>query len=230
MAYPPMQNDNPLINNAGRLELHLPDTEKLRPIYADFASPSFKYRIASGGGRKQPLARAIGLKHNLMPLVFDATAGLGRDGFIIASLGCQVIMCEQSSVIHALLEDGLRRAIHDHELTAIAQRISLHYGASQEVLPKICQAHRPDVIYLDPMFPHRRKSALVKKEMRALRSVVGDDINSKDLLKMALKESRQRVVCKRPAQAPSLPGPLPNFSITTKKHRFDVYITTCDKD
>lgn len=219
-----MLNDNLLIKNDNRLELHLPDAEKLSPIYADFCTPSFKYRLAKGGGRRQPLARAIGLKQNATPLVFDATAGLGRDGFILAALGCQVIMCEQSPIIHALLEDGLRRALQDPELEATARRIVLYCGNSQEILPQIGLSQRPDVVYLDPMFPHRHKSALVKKEMRALRAVVGDDLGSADLLETSLKESGRRVVCKRPAQAIFLSGPSPNFAITTPKHRFDVYL------
>ncbi len=211
-------------NHTDRLELHLPKVDSLPPIYTDFCSSAFKYRIAKGGGRKQALAKAIGLKHNAAPLVFDATAGLGRDGFIMAALGCQVIMCERSALIHALLEDGLRRANLDQELKTISQRISLYCGPSQDVLRKICQTQRPDVIYLDPMFPHRRKSALVKKEMRALRAVVGDDVDSVILLETALNKTRQRVVCKRPAQAPPLTGPAPDFTINTKKHRFDVYL------
>jgi len=222
-----------LLNNQGRLELHLAKENDIPPIYADFRSPSFKYRLTRGGGRKQALARAIGLKHNAAPLVFDATAGLGRDGFVMAALGCQVIMCERSEVIHALLEDGLRRAAQDPEYKIICRRITLYCGPSQKVLSKICQTRRPDVIYLDPMFPHRQKSALVKKEMRALRAVVGDDQDSNELLQKVLQEATrqhdngrtQRVVCKRPAQAPILGGPpKPDFAITTKKHRFDVYL------
>ncbi|NOX24633.1 MAG: class I SAM-dependent methyltransferase [Deltaproteobacteria bacterium] len=207
-----------------RLELHLTGQPDLPPICADFCGPSFKYRIFRGGGRSQALAKAIGLKHNANPLVFDATAGLGRDGFIMAALGCRVIMCERSPVIHALLEDGLRRAAQDRQLEIICQRIALYCGPSQEVLAQICRQQRPEVIYLDPMFPHRRKSALVKKEMRALRIVVGDDQDSSTLLQTALQETGQRVVCKRPAQAPILTGRTPDFTINTKKHRFDVYL------
>jgi 16S rRNA (guanine1516-N2)-methyltransferase len=207
-----------------RLELHPAGQADLPPICVDFCSTSFKYRIFKGGGRSQALAKAIGLKHNARPLVFDATAGLGRDGFIMAALGCRVIMCERSPVIFALLEDGLRRAAQDRQLKMICQRITLRLGPSQEVLPQICRQSRPGVVYLDPMFPHRRKSALVKKEMRALRIVVGDDKDSEALLQTALQETGQRVVCKRPAQAEILPGHRPDFAINTKKHRFDVYL------
>ncbi len=216
---------NNLAKIHGRLELHLAGQPEPPSICVDFCGPSFKYRLFKGGGRGQALAKATGLKNNAKPLVFDATAGLGRDGFILAALGCRVIMCERSPVIHALLEDGLRRAALDRQLESICQRITLYHGSSQEVLPQICRQQRPEVIYLDPMFPHRQKSALVKKEMRALRLVVGDDRDSNTLLQTSLQETGQRVVCKRPAQAPALSGRTPDFTINTKKHRFDVYLS-----
>ncbi len=223
---------NNLIEKDGHLELILSDRDDLPPVYVDFCNPSFKYRLSKGGGRKQALARAIGLKHNAAPLVFDATAGLGRDSFVMAALGCQVIMCERSPIIHALLKDGLRRATQDDDLKIICQRLSLYNGRSQDILAEICQRQTPDAIYLDPMFPHRLKSALVKKEMRVLRAVVGDDCDSDSLFKSVLAAIKQRydakhnrrIVCKRPVTAPILGGLNPNFAIKTKKHRFDVYL------
>jgi 16S rRNA (guanine1516-N2)-methyltransferase len=198
-------------------------SERAESILVDFASESFLYRLQRGGGRKQPLARAIGLKPGYSPQVLDATAGLGRDGFLLASLGCRVILCERSALIHALLRDGLTRAASDPRLSAIASRITLYLGDALTLLSTLPQ-DRPEVIYLDPMFPHRTKSALVKKEMRMVRMVVGDDSDTSDLLKEALAQAGKRVVCKRPIQAESLEGPRPDFTITTPKHRFDIYL------
>ena len=193
-------------------------------IRVDFAHPTFLYRLAHGGGRKQPLARAMGLKPGYSPTILDATAGLGRDGFILASLGCRVVLCERSPIIRALLADGLDRALADPRLMAHASRCTLHPGDSRELLAALAAEERPEVVYLDPMFPHRAKSALIKKEMRLVRAVVGDDVDTSDLLGVALAHAGKRVVCKRPSQAPPLAGPAPAFAITTPKHRFDVYL------
>jgi len=82
---------------------------------------------------------------------------------------------------------------------------------------------RPEVVFLDPMYPHRQKSALVKKEMRLLRQLVGDDEDASDLLVTALARARRRVVVKRPRLAPTLTGPAPGFQIIAPNTRFDVY-------
>jgi 16S rRNA (guanine1516-N2)-methyltransferase len=68
-------------------------------IFIDFASAANTYRRLHGGGNGQPLARAIGLKTYGLPLVvIDATAGLGQDSFVLASLGCHVTMIERLQV------------------------------------------------------------------------------------------------------------------------------------
>ncbi len=209
-------------------------------IIVDFGSDSFIYRMMKGGGRKQPLGRAVGLKPGYSPLVLDATAGLGRDGFLLASLGCRVILCERSAIIYALLRDGLARAAADPRLKAIARRITLYLGDSMQLLPLLADEQRPEVIYLDPMFPHRSKSALVKKEMRLVRTVVGDDHDTCALLQTAMAHAGKRVVCKRPIQAAPLnaasregqnrDGRRPDFAITTPKHRYDIYLTRPQTD
>jgi 16S rRNA (guanine1516-N2)-methyltransferase len=210
--------------SATGLALQPSDPKDGEAIRVDFALPSFLYRLDHGGGRKQPMARAMGLKPGYSPLILDATAGLGRDGFILAALGCRVLLCERSPIICALLQDGLSRALVDPRLHAIAERITLYAGDSRQLLPALAPEERPEVIALDPMFPHRTKSALVKKEMRVVRAVVGEDSDTSDLLQVALAHADKRVVCKRPLQALPLAGPAPTFAITTPKHRFDVYL------
>ncbi|MGD8571474.1 MAG: class I SAM-dependent methyltransferase [Gammaproteobacteria bacterium] len=207
-----------------QLELHFPGT-RLAPLYVDFLSDTLKYRQQFGGGRQQPIARALGLKKGINPVVADATAGLGRDAFILASLGCIVHMVERNAVIHALLEDGLRR------LTAgmaagnpLRKRLHL-YCADSALWLKHCE--QPiDIIYLDPMYPHRSKSALVKKEMRILRSLVGDDLDVPALLDIALTVARKRVVVKRPKTAPTISAIVPSHGIESRKTRYDVYLTS----
>ncbi|MCT1282181.1 class I SAM-dependent methyltransferase, partial [Pseudomonas aeruginosa] len=81
----------------------------------------------------------------------------------------------------------------------------------------------PQVIYLDPMFPHRDKSALVKKEMRLFRPLVGDDLDAPALLQAALALASHRVVVKRPRKAPIIEGPKPGYSLEGKSSRYDIY-------
>lgn len=195
------------------------------PIMVDFTGSTMQYRIRHGGGRSQALARAVGLKKGRQPTVIDATAGLGRDAFILAYLGCHVHMIERSPILAALLEDGLERAANA-ELTAeiVKNRLQFTQADSRDVLQKLRQAERPDVIYLDPMYPERTKSSLVKKEMRILRGLAGDDQDSAELLTIALVCARNRVVVKRPRLAPVLNGIAPSHEIPGKSSRFDVYL------
>ncbi|MCK5323461.1 MAG: class I SAM-dependent methyltransferase, partial [Desulfobulbaceae bacterium] len=108
-----------LVLSCKRLELRLTGPDAPGPIYVDFTGGPVRYRREHGGGRRQPLARAVGLKHGLTPNVLDATAGLGRDAFVLACLGCRVQLIERSSILAALLEDGLRRAAADSNIKSI---------------------------------------------------------------------------------------------------------------
>ena len=81
----------------------------------------------------------------------------------------------------------------------------------------------PDVIYIDPMYPDRKKSALVKKDMQILQRLHGKDENTAELLDSALKFAKKRVVVKRPVQAETLSQKKPNTCIKSKKTRYDIY-------
>lgn len=211
-----------LVLTPERLELRALDSEG--PVYVDFVSGTAGHRRRFGGGRGQEIARAVGLKKGATPSVLDATAGLGRDAFVLASLGCAVTLVERSPVVAALLEDGLGRAARDAEVAPIVARMRLRCGSAVHIMQQLDEAARPDVVYLDPMYPHRRKSALVKKEMRLFREVVGEDPDAEALLPAALAVARQRVVVKRPDYAEPLAGRLPTLHIATKNHRFDIYV------
>ena len=206
--------------------LSLVDTQREETVRVDFVSEAFLYRLRNGGGRRQPMGRAVGLKPGYSPRVLDATAGLGRDGFILAALGCEVTLCERSALIFALLADGLERAARDSRLMEIARRVTLRHADSLKLMANLKAGETPEVIYLDPMFPPRSKTALVKKEMRLVRAAAGEDHDDPAaLLGLALRGAGRRVVCKRPATAPPLAGrPAPDFAITTPRHRFDVYL------
>jgi 16S rRNA (guanine1516-N2)-methyltransferase len=192
-------------------------------VSCDFSDPSLGYRLVHGGGRQEPLARAIGIRAGVVPSVVDATAGWGREGWLLAALGCRVTLLEQSPVVALLLADGLRRAAKEAQLAAIAGRIEAIQTESCHWLNATADCVA-DVIYLDPMFPERHKRALVKKEMQALHQLVGADYAAADLLAAALQRSRHRVVVKRPHSAPALEGPAPHHALQLKKHRYDIYI------
>ena len=205
------------------LSLRKTDEPKLGAISVDFVTGAVAHRRKFGGGKGQSIAKAVGLNKGATPVVLDATAGLGRDGFVLASLGCKVILHERHPVVAALLYDGLQRAYNDAEIGSwMQQNMSLVFGSSHTLLAQ-CDS-MPDVVYLDPMFPHREKSALVKKEMRVFQDLVGADNDADDLLEFAYPLASKRVVVKRPDYAPFLNNKTPSMQIKTKKNRFDVYV------
>ena len=212
-----------LVYTAERLELRKLDEPALGAVYVDFVGGAVAHRRKFGGGRGQSIAKAVGLKSGANPSVVDATAGLGRDAFVLASLGCRVLMLERSPVVAALLQDGLVRGYADAEIGAwLQQRLQLLPGPALEGLGQL--PFVPDVVYLDPMFPHKKKSALVKKEMRVFQSLVGPDLDADALLPAALAVASRRVVVKRPDYAGWLNERQPSSVIETKNNRFDLYV------
>ncbi len=207
--------------NRQALELFKLDEPKLGAIKVDFVEGAVAHRRKFGGGRGQDIAKAVGLKHGFTPHVLDATAGLGRDAFVLASLGCQLTLMERMPVVAALLHDGIERAKLNHEVKYIANNMELIHASS---IANMNLASAPDVVYLDPMYPHREKSAAIKKEMRIFQSLVGEDLDADGLLEPALALAKYRVVVKRPSYASPLADKKPSMSIKMKKNRFDVYV------
>ncbi|QLC74141.1 class I SAM-dependent methyltransferase [Pseudomonas sp. LPB0260] len=192
------------------------------PVRVDFVEGAMAHRRQFGGGSGQMIAKAVGVQPGVRPRVLDATAGLGRDGFVLASLGCEVTLIERQPLIAALLEDGLGRAVGDAEVGPIVARMRLLAGNAIELMGA-WEDEPPQVIYLDPMFPHRDKSALVKKEMRLFRPFVGDDLDAPALLAAALELASHRVVVKRPRKAPLIDGAKPGYALEGKSSRYDIY-------
>ena len=191
-------------------------------VRVDFVEGAVAHRRLFGGGAGQMIAKAVGVQPGVRPQVLDATAGLGRDAFVLASLGCHMTLIERQPLIAALLEDGLARARQSAEVAPIAAQMRLLQGNAIELLGA-WQDEPPQVIYLDPMFPHRDKSALVKKEMRLFRPLVGDDLDAPALLAAALALASHRVVVKRPRKAPCIEGGKPSYVLEGKSSRYDIY-------
>lgn len=192
-------------------------------VRVDFVEGALAHRRQYGGGAGQMVARAVGIRGAIRPRVLDATAGLGRDAFVLAALGCEVMLIERQPVIAALLADGLARARQaDAEVAEIAARMQLIEGDAIELMNN-WTGPAPQVIHLDPMFPQRQKSALVKKEMRLFRPLAGDDTDAPQLLAAALQLASHRVAVKRPRKAPAIDGPAPSAELAGQSSRYDIY-------
>ena len=212
-----------LVVNQHMVEIRTPDLGN--PIYIDFVEGKNAHRRQFGGGRGQALAKAIGLKKGANPSVIDATAGFGRDAFVLANLGCEITLLERNPLIATLLEDALFRATDNAELRDVIVRMSVHNRDAIDYLSNLNEQNNPDVIYMDPMYPSREKSALVKKDMRLLHELAGPDTDSGQLLTLAKNIATKRVVVKRPKSAPFVGEQKPATSIESKNTRYDIYIT-----
>lgn len=221
----PLSHDNTaplqLLIDASGLSLWAPTLGG--PVQVDFVSGKNAHRRQFGGGRSQPLGKAIGLKPGYNPTVIDATAGWARDAFVLASLGCSITLLEQQPLLTALIEDALQRAASDPDITAIAGRMQVFNANAVHFLTDLPEANWPDVVYMDPMYPSRDKTALVKKDMQILHQLVGHDATGADLLTIAVQRAKKRVVVKRPKGAPLLNTLKPVAEVASKNTRYDIY-------
>ncbi len=218
------QYDLQLIFHDDLIELF--DTQLNTSISIDFLKGAMAHRQQFGGGRGQAIAKAIGLKSGITPTVLDATAGLAGDAFVLATLGCPVTLIERSPVLFCLLENALERATLNEGFEQMSQQgfSIIHQNAIDYINEQRSkQQMPPDVIYIDPMYPERKKSALVKKDMQILQRLHGPDDDADSLLNNALLFAKKRVVVKRPTHAKTLNEKKPNTCIKSKKTRYDIY-------
>lgn len=191
-------------------------------LRVDFVSGAVAHRLRFGGGRGQALAKAMGLRAGKTPMIVDATAGLGRDAFLLASLGAQVVLIERSEEMHSLLVQGMDQAVKEGgEFREIIGRMTLMKGDAKDLLPELSG----EAILIDPMHPERKNSALVKRELRQVREIVGTDDDAADLVRVAIKNAQKRVVLKWPAKADPIKGIRPcSHQILGKTTRYDVFM------
>jgi 16S rRNA (guanine1516-N2)-methyltransferase len=206
--------------------IELRDMQQNTSIHVDFISGALAHRQQYGGGRGQAIAKAIGLKQGTQPpTVIDATAGLGKDSFVMACLDCPVTLIERSPIISQLVFDAIQRDKQDSEFNRFIERgFKLVNTQATEYLKELINENKPDVIYLDPMYPERKKTALVKKNMQILQKLLGHDDDTEALITSALKAAKKRVVVKRPKGAEVIGDKKPTMSIESKKTRYDVYV------
>lgn len=221
----------PLYLNYTSHYLELCDSEKDICIHIDFIAGDLAHRQKYGGGRGQSIAKAIGLKQGIPPpSVLDATAGLAKDAYVLACLGCSMTLVERSPIIVELIKDAIHRAKEDeHFKTVLEKGFEVINQSSIDYLTELTnkptpESSPPDVVYLDPMYPDKKKSASVKKNMQILQKLLGKDEDTQELLSAALKVAKKRVVVKRPKGAENLTELKPTYTVESKKTRYDVYI------
>lgn len=222
----PITDVNPeLVLNLTPSHLEMRDMEKNVAIHVDFIAGSLAHRRQYGGGKNQPLARAIGMKAGITPTVLDATAGLAKDAFVLATLGCPMVMIERSPFVAALVHDAIQRAASDASFTPLLQNgFELINTNAIEYLQTIGDDKKPDVIYLDPMYPEKQKSALVKKNMQILQKLLGMDEDTEMLLATSRRCAKKRIVIKRPKGAEFIGNIQPSFDVASDSARYDVYL------
>jgi len=191
-------------------------------LKCSFIEGPILHRLKYGKGRGQNLAKAVGLKSNKNRTIIDATAGLGYDAFILASLGADVTLIERSEKIHKLLQDGLKEAEeYGGYISSIVNRMHLIFGDSKTIIPQLS----PEVILVDTMYENKKKSALAKNNMRLVREIVGPDLDQIELIKIALESAQNRVVVKQPRYAETR-DEIAKYShqILGRTIRYDVYM------
>ncbi len=210
-----------LTRRNGRLTLV--EVETGIEVCVDFVNGAQGYRHARSGTRKEAIARAAGVTGRFQPSILDCTAGLGRDAFLLATLGCEVTALERNETIHALLEDGLARARQASQSADAAARIALLSCDAHSYLAEMTKGS-VEVIYIDPMYGNSQRRAAPKKELRLLQELLAESADSNDLLPSALHSAGKRVIAKRHARAEALEGPSPDHVIAGSSTRFDVYM------
>ena len=209
-----------LVNDAPNAYLQLTPTclvlksQHFKPMYMDLTDPRWQTRAQQV--KQQGLLKACLLRPGVR--MIDATAGWGRDAAILFYAGAEVLMLERHPVMAALLEDAVQRLSTMKDIT----RIKILHTDAQVYLQALSEQDYPDVIYIDPMHPIRQKSALVKKDMQILQSMVLPDADASNLITLARQRTRERVVVKWPNQSTAL-LPTPNY-IGGKTVRFDIYV------
>jgi 16S rRNA (guanine1516-N2)-methyltransferase len=202
----------------GRPRLKARHRPEVGSLQADWFDTEQRRRVA--GGKRQLLARAVGIGRRAPLTVLDATGGLGRDAHVLASLGAMVCLAERQPLIFALLESAWQDC--QHRTPEVAARLSLHAGDAFELLQS---GQGWDVVYLDPMYPHRRKQALPGKDMQFFRELTGGDPDADGLLAPARRCARWRVVVKRPLNAQPLAAVEPDQCLRGSQARFDLYLS-----
>ena len=167
--------------------------------------------------------KAARIKGQPMPQkIIDATAGFGEDSLILAAAGFEVELYEFDEIIAFLLQDGLDRAKEIPELTPIVARMNFKCADSIQAMKNL--DYLPDCVLLDPMFPSRSKSAMIKKKFQLLQKIESPCSMEEELLNAAISANPKRIIIKRPLKGPYLADRKPSYSLEGKAIRYDCFV------
>ena len=184
--------------------------------------PKLVRRISNSNPHGEMVVKAAKIRGKDSPTVIDATAGLGEDSFLLAAAGFSVTLCEYNPVICALLQNGIERAKCVPQLKAAAERMTVYAGDSIEYMASLTE--KPDVVLLDPMFPERQKSALLKKKFQLIQQLESPCSDEEALLNAAVNLRPHKIVIKRPLKGAFLAGRKPDYSLNGKAIRYDCLV------
>lgn len=211
---------NPASDLTSQFQIRFQDNQVImldsenRKLKIDFDENHLDYK-RKHRGKSEILSKALGASKGTKT-VLDLSVGMAVDSVFLMQLGFQVIGVERSDALYLLLSEAFKRTQQE-----ILKNYQLVHANSLDFLKTTTQSF--DAIYFDPMYPHKKKSALPKQEMVVFRELVGDDADASKVLEAALKTTAKRIVVKRPMHAePLLPGVTHSFE--GKVVRFDTYI------
>lgn len=209
-----------LVVEGDKLGLWIPSVAQ-KPYYVDFLAGKIAERQARQNMQKELIVKACQVKHLHRPVkIIDTTAGFGRDAFILAGAGAEVTMVERNAVVATLLQDGLTR-LHeiqpDYPLSLICSDAVRYLSSSQH-------KSMADVVYLDPMFAEERR-AKVKKDLQLLQTLLAhESADPVTLFEAAYQSGAKKIVVKRALYADPIVNLQPNFMVSGKHTRFDIYL------
>lgn len=219
----------PEISDIAQAKLVLSRDDKLAPLLALCwgQAPTtrfvpFSQAIVPLRHTKDPLVRAMGAKDLT---VLDATAGWGEDAARLVMNGYAVTAVERLPVIHEITKFNWQSCMAAQ--CDLQKRVQWVCAETLDILNQyLSEAKHCDVVYLDPMFPDkRRQSAAAKKPLKILQALAAapTEIEAEQLLSLSRKVARKRVVVKRALKAPVLTDVMPSGSVKGKLVRFDLY-------
>ncbi|MCB0422384.1 MAG: class I SAM-dependent methyltransferase [Bdellovibrionales bacterium] len=214
-----------LVWSEQELKLVVPRNSVGPYVKVDFSSPQMNHRRRQGLGKKQLFAKALGLSAQ-PKTALDLTAGFATDAFTMLLYGLHVTALERHPIVYKLLEDGVRRAHLDLDIgLLIKNQLQIEQCEALEYLHK-AEPLSYDLIFYDPMYPTKKKTALSKKNMQVLQAFIipNETEEMEEVLNQALKMARQRVVVKRPPSAEPLLRK-PSLSFPGKSVRYDIYLS-----
>ncbi len=209
---------------ADKARLHYLNLGDRISVEVDFLKGEVFHRIKTFS-KKQSLAKALyyQIGDNEKLRVIDATGGFGGDAACMASLGLDVSIFERNPLVYCVLKAGIEQAKNDDRFNTVFEgKIDCYYKDSMLALKNL--THIPDAIYLDPMYPERKKNALSKKKMQILQKLIGMDTDREELLRVAVRSGVKKVVVKRPPDIKPIDAENLTISFQDKMTCFDVYL------